>query len=305
MAGTWALVMGTPRHMSATLLSQVPLAKLLSLRWTICAGLTDGGLAPNEWRDETMRRLNSVGTIVFALAAILAVTGWTREGMTADQPRLITVTGDAEVRVVPDEVLVTLGVETWNADLQVARSENDQRVTKVLALVRGLGIKPEHIQTEHISVEPRYHDDYEKRGFLGFYVRKTVVVTLKDVTQFENLLTGALEAGATHVHGVQFRTTELRKYRDQARALAAKAAREKAEALAKELGQTVGEPQTIQEDQNTWWSWYGSWWGAQWGGVGMQNVVQNVDGGTMPSEGTFAPGQIAVNARVTVSFGLR
>ena len=252
-----------------------------------------------------MGKLSSVGTVALALVAVLALTAWTgNKASTVDDVRLVTVTGDADVRVAPDEVLVTLGVETWNMDLQAARNDNDQRAAKVLALARGLGVKPEHIQTEHISVEPRYHDDYEKRGFRGFFVRKTIVVTLKDVTQFENLLTGAFGAGATHLHGVQFRTTELRKYRDQARALAVNAAREKAEALAGELGQKVGQPQSIHEDQNTWWSWYGSWWGAQWG-IGAQNVVQSIDGGTMLPDGSFAPGQIAVNARVTVSFELR
>jgi uncharacterized protein YggE len=252
-----------------------------------------------------MGKLSNAGTIVVALAAVLALTAWRGSESATREVRLVTVTGDAEVRVVPDEVIVTLGVETWDADLQVAKNQNDQRVERVLALTRELQIEPEHVQTEHISVEPRYHDDYEKRGFLGFYVRKTIVVTLRDVTQFEDLLTRALDVGATHVHGVQFRTTELRQYRDQARALAVNAAREKAEALAKELGQKVGQPQAIQEDQNTWWSWYGAWWGAQWGGIGMQNVVQNVNGGAMPTEGSFAPGQIAVNARVTVSFELR
>jgi uncharacterized protein YggE len=252
-----------------------------------------------------MGKPSSVGTIVVALVAVLALTGWTGNQAPTADARRITVTGDAEVRVVPDEVLVCLGVETWNADLQAAKSENDQRVARVLALARELGIRPEHIQTDHISVEPRYQDDYEKRGFRGFFVRETIVVTLQDVTQFEDLLTSALAAGATHVHGVQFRTTELRRYRDQARALAVNAAREKAEAMAKELGQKVGQPQSIQEDQNTWWSWYGAWWGAGWGGAGLQNVVQSIDSGAMPSDGSFAPGQIAVNARVTVSFELR
>jgi uncharacterized protein YggE len=252
-----------------------------------------------------MGKLRSVGTITLALVAVLVLAAWTRNEVSTQNPRLVTVTGDAEVRVVPDEVIVTLGVETWNVDLQAARNDNDQRAAKVLALAKGLGVKPEHIQTEHISVEPRYHDEYEKRGFRGFFVRKTIVVTLKDVSQFENLLTGAFGAGATHLHGVQFRTTELRKYRDQARALAVNAAREKADALAKELGEQVGQPQSIHEDQNSWWSWYGSWWGARWDGTGMQNVIQSVDGGEMPSDGSFAPGEIAVNARVTVSFELR
>ena len=48
------------------------------------------------------------------------------------EPRLITVTGDAEVRVVPDEVILTLGVETWNKELNIAKQENDQRTQKII-----------------------------------------------------------------------------------------------------------------------------------------------------------------------------
>jgi uncharacterized protein YggE len=132
-------------------------------------------------------------------------------------------------------------------------------------------------------------------------VRKTIVITLKDVSKFEDVFTGALGAGATHVQGVQFRTTELRKYRDQARALAIQAAREKASALAGELGRKIGEPQSIEENSSGWSSSYS----ARWGGAMTQNVVQNVGGGGSFSEdGTFAPGQISISARVTVTFDL-
>lgn len=92
--------------------------------------------------------------------------------------------------------------------------------------------------------------------FIGYFVRKTVVVTLSDLALFESLLSQSLEAGATHVHGVEFRTTELRRYRDQARALAVNAAREKAEALCAELGKQVGEPKDIREQYSRWWSPY-------------------------------------------------
>jgi hypothetical protein len=116
-------------------------------------------------------------------------------------------------------------------------------------------------------------------------------------------LGSALEAGANYVHGVQFRTTELRKYRDEARALAIKAAKEKADALARELGQKVGKPHTIREDHAGWWSGYNNWWGNRWGGGMSQNVVQNY-GGQSRAQSSIALGQINVNARVTVSFEL-
>ena len=240
-----------------------------------------------------------------ALIAVLALVGWSGAAPETKETRSITVTGDAELRVVPDEVVLTLGVETSNADLQKAKSENDTRVKQILALIQEHGVEAKHIQTEHVSIEPRYQDSYEKQGFVGFFVRKTIVVTLTEIEQFEELLTDVLESGATHVHGIQFRTTTLREHKDQARALAVNAAREKAAAMAQELGQKVGQPLTVHEEQSGWWSPYSSWWGGSWGRGMTQNVIQNVDGGALTMDGTLAPGQISVQARVAVSFELK
>ena len=166
-----------------------------------------------------------------------------------EQPerRLITVTGDAEVRVVPDEVILTLGVETWNKQLSIAKKENDQRTQKIIKIAKEHKIEEKHIQTDFLSIDPRYEDSYEHKKFIGYFVRKSIVITVRDISKFESILSDMLEKGANYVHGVQFRTTELRRHRDQARSLAIKAAREKAIALAKELRQRVGEPYKIQE----------------------------------------------------------
>lgn len=240
-----------------------------------------------------------------ALILILALSAWTDSETVSREPRLITVTGDAEVRIVPDEVVLTLGIETWNKDLQVAKNQNDEIVAKVLALASGYGIDPQHVQTDFVSIEPRYRNGYyEESDFIGYFVRKSIVITLRDLSEFEDLLTEALEAGVNYVQGIQFRTTELRKHRDEARALAIRAAQEKALAMAEELGQQVGEPHTIQEVQSGWWSGYNAWWGSHWNGGMTQNVIQETGGGALAAEGSLAPGQISVNARVSVTFEL-
>lgn len=247
--------------------------------------------------------MRAVGVISAGLVLILALSAWTEAG--SEGTRLITVTGDAEVRVVPDEVILTLGVETWDKVLDVAKSQNDRIVTQTLALTGEYGIDPQHVQTEYVHIEPRYRNGYyEDRDFIGYFVRKTIVITLRDLAKFEALLSDVLSAGVDHVQGIEFRTTELRQHRDEARALAIKAAQEKAVALAGELGQKVGEPQTIEEAQSSWWSGYGSWWGSSWGEAMGQNVIQELGGGTPAGEGSVAPGQISVNARVTVTFKL-
>jgi uncharacterized protein YggE len=246
---------------------------------------------------------------VVLLTAVLALSVTARNGAEAAAPggtRTVSVAGEAEVRVVPDEVVLTIGIETTHKDLDAAKEDNDARIAQVFAVAQAHEVDARHIQTDYVSIEPRYHDSYEKRGFIGYFVRRNVVITLRDLDRFELLLAALLEGGANYVHGIQFRTTELRRYRDQARELAAEAAKEKAVALAGSLGQTVGDPLTISEERSGWYGWYGAWWGARWGSTMTQNIVQNVEGGPyLGQDSTLAPGQIAITARVAVRFGLK
>jgi uncharacterized protein YggE len=258
---------------------------------------------------EMKHQLSILALALVALLATITLGAAPAAAQTAPpqeraEPRLVTVTGEAVVNVVPDEVVLTLGVESSDKQLRRAKSLNDERVKQVLAAAERLGIPAKDIQTDHISIEPRYRDNYEQRDFVGYFVRQTIEINLKDVSQFENLLTDVLDAGANYVHGIQFRTTELRKHKDEARALAIEAAREKAVALAQELDQHVGKPYSIREDQEGWWSGYNTGWGSA-GGLGMtQNVVQNAGNEGAGMEGALAPGQLGVTARVTVSFEL-
>lgn len=254
------------------------------------------------------RLITMVAMVASAAVLVLMLTAWKSGAVPAAQsaaPRLMSVTGEAEVRVVPDEVVLTLGIETHDNQLAVAKSQNDAIVRKVLALSTEFGIAPEYVQTDYIGVAPRYPSGcYELCDPIGFVVYKSVVITLRDLTRFEDLLTSALNAGVNYVQGIEFRTTELRKYRDEARALAIRAAQEKAAALAGELGQKAGRVQTIQEQQSSWWSGYGAWWGSRWGSVMTQNTVQEYQGASLGVDSSVAPGQIGVRASVAVSFEL-
>jgi uncharacterized protein YggE len=256
-------------------------------------------------QEERMMKAKAISIVSVALILTLSVVAWTSSDPVPQEPRLITVTGDAEVRVVPDEVILTLGVETWDKNLEVAKGQNDKIVAKVLALATDHGIAAEHVQTDYVSIEPRYRNGYyEDRDFIGFFVHKNIVLTLRDLTRFEDLLASALGAGVNYVHGIQFRTTELRKHRDEARALAIHAAQEKATALAGELDQQVGDPHTILEEQSNWFSGYNAWWGSRFGAGMAQNVIQEMSGSALAGESSVAPGQISVNARVSVTFEL-
>lgn len=249
--------------------------------------------------------LQAIGAISVLALVVLGITAWTQDPSEADQGGQVSVNGEAEMRVVPDEVILTLGVETWDKNMEIAKGQNDAIVARVFALAEGYAVAPEHVQTDYVSIEPRYRNGYyEDRDFIGYFVHKTLAITLRDLDQFEDILADALKAGVNYVHGIQFRTTELRKYRDEARSLAIRAAKEKADALAGELGQGIGDPVTIQEVQSSWWSGYNSWWGANWGNGMSQNVIQEAGVGILTGDGSLAPGQISVTARVSVTFRL-
>ncbi len=237
---------------------------------------------------------------VFNCAAILLSAALCAGAQQAPVPPLITVTGQSEVRVAPDEVDFTLVVENLDKDLLAAKSKNDETVRQVLALVGQYGIEPKDVQTSYISVAPRYTevDEYRrplpKREFLGYAVTKTILVRLKNISRFEPLFTDLLKAGVNNVRDVDFRTSQIRKHKDEARALAIRAAREKAVALTREIGQTIGRAYSISEVPDTSYMPANTY----------ANVANVGEGGSSEEESTIAPGMITVKARVLISFRL-
>lgn len=227
------------------------------------------------------------------------------------EPPLITVNGQAEVNVVPDEIVFTLDVRKMDKDLMVAKEQNDRTVRSVLELARKYGIPSQNVQTDYISVEPKYRTE-NKRGvdgvltesiriFDGYEVSKTVVIKLKDISRFEGLLTDILKSGVDRLRNVDFRTTAIRKYKDQARALAIRAAREKAVALTGEIGQSVGKAYSIREEESSYRS---NNLAANVSSNSMATIDDDDGGDSGDETSTIAPGMIRISARVTVSFRL-
>lgn len=221
----------------------------------------------------------------------------------------IQVSGDAEVRVVPDEVTVFFGVENRNKDISTAVAQNNASVKKLISAIRNVGVDAGDIQTDYFHVDIAYLQN--QPSVIDYYVvTKQVQVILKKVAKFEDLLDAGLRAGANHLGGIEFRTTELRKYRDEARSLAAKAAVEKAKGLATAAGLKVGKPLSLSSYSYGGGSSYVSWngYGYPYGMASSpsQNMVQDVAGRSDGSaKGTISLGKISVTAAVSMTFQIQ
>ena len=216
----------------------------------------------------------------------------------------INVTGDAEVKVAPDQVVLTLGVEVHAKVLAEARRENDKRVRSVRAAAAHLGIQEKDVQTDFIQLGMEYENDGITPRY--YYTRKSIVLVLHDVARMEEVLAAVVDAGATHIHGVEFETTRLREFRDRARALAVQAASEKARDMAAAAGMKVlGGPVSISSANYGGGSWYGSGWGGSRYATMAQNVMVNAGNGAGGGQGTIALGRISVTATVAMEFRLQ
>jgi hypothetical protein len=204
------------------------------------------------------------------------------------------VEGTAEINVAPDQVILTLGVESKDKTTTGAKSQSDARAKKVIALALASGVVEKDIRTSALEMTPDYSEEKVPR-LLGYGVSQTIAITLRDLSKYETLMTQLLEASVNRVQGVNFQIGEPAKYRSEARLEAIRAAKEKAASMAKELGQTIGKPWEVSEEGNNAFlatSYY------------YANSTRNRGVTQQESTGTVAPGQVTISATVRVSFQL-
>jgi uncharacterized protein YggE len=205
-----------------------------------------------------------------------------------DNLPLVTVTGKGEVKVTPDEVELRFGVERTNNSVERAKNGIDSVMNLVRKILLDNKIASSDLKMDYLQIQNMFQDGMEKSPRQYYRAIQGVSVVLKDISKYENFVSELIKAGINRIDNVEFRTSDLRKHQDAARDLAVKAAREKAEALAKSLGQSIGVAYSIEEfPENNF--------------PIMRMANQSMDGGSSPE--SF--GQISVTANVTVKFHLK
>jgi uncharacterized protein YggE len=242
-----------------------------------------------------------------AARALPAATASPTPAPACDTSRSIQVSGAATVNVVPDRALIKLGLQSNGLTARGVQTINAATIQKIIAAVGALGIPSKDIATDWYVINPVY-EDYSSLYIKGYRINNYLAVTIRDVGKINDVIIAAMGAGANEVVNVDLYTSELRKYRDQARAMAVKAAKEKAQALAQGAGAQTG--CVIHINENTWSS-YNGWWYGRNQNMMTQNVVQNAApaAGSEPAgvdeDGPLSLGQISVQATVDVTFGLK
>jgi uncharacterized protein YggE len=211
--------------------------------------------------------------------------------------------------VSPDQVVFTFEVVTTDKELSAAKVANDQRTSRTLAAAKDFNIGPDDIQTDTLTITPKYTGPKDPRGehiLLGYEVTKRILVTLKDLAKIDTFLSKVIDSGVNRVVNISIENSQLQKYQEQVRSSAIKNAHGKAVEYARQLGQKVGSAYVIREeeaDQPAYDSrtFSGSGDGMGDAGVGGDSLeMPTAFGRTV----TFALGKITVEEKIYVIFDL-
>ena len=188
------------------------------------------------------RTRTMMGRLVWASVLTgLAISGVASAHDTVPPP-LVTVTGEGEVKAVPDMAYVTLGVEARKPSLTEARAQVTTAVERLLALTRELKIDPKFVDSTQLQVQPEYrwNEKDSQRVLLGYVVSRQVEIELRDLERLGALLERSVSAGVNVLGGARLDSTRRKELEREALTKAVDDARLDAEALAKAANARLG-----------------------------------------------------------------
>jgi uncharacterized protein len=166
-------------------------------------------------------------------------------------PSAISVTGEANVSVAPDQAQIDGGVTSDAKTAREASEANNAAMGKVLLALKGAGIDEKDYQTSRLSLQPQFAANYkpsDRAGIVSFRASNRVMVRIRDVTKVAGIIDVLVGAGANEIGGINFTVTQASKVLDEAREKAIADARRKAEIYARAAGVTLGDPISISEE---------------------------------------------------------
>ena len=207
---------------------------------------------------------------------------------------VIVVTGEAQIRVAPDEATVRLGITRQSATAQAAQDQANTVANEILAAVTKLGIAATDIQTSRLTLSPVYAprspEASQAPRIVAYQASNIVSVRVTDLSKVGPVIDTGLKSGANEVQGVQFGLRDDTAARQQALKQAVSEARKKAETIAAAANVTLGIPLEITEQ-----------------GISLMKGEFNT--GVMMARATadmvptpVSPGQLEIHANVSIRY---
>lgn len=165
-------------------------------------------------------------------------------GSLPDAPHIV-VTGEHEIRAVPD--IVTLSLSIADTGFEVAKAQNsiETKSKKLLTSLEALGIAKEDISSAQLQITPHYNWNNSAQIYAGTEVSRTVEVTLRDLSRYDELIRSIIDAGVAQIHSTRLSSSKEKKFREEALRGAILDGLEKAQIMVAHLPEKIGSVYSI------------------------------------------------------------
>ena len=159
----------------------------------------------------------------------------------------ITVTGTGNVSGVPNQLSLSMGVQTSAGSVATALRQANAAARSVTAVLGRSGVAASDIQTSGLSIYPNYSGGSGVPS--GYQVSEQLTITLRRLSVAGSQISAAARAGgnATTVDGVSLNLSDTSSLLAAARVRAVADARAKAAAYARALGHSLGPVLSMSE----------------------------------------------------------
>ncbi len=152
----------------------------------------------------------------------------------------ITVTGTGTVTGTPDQLILSMGVQTNASSVSIALRQANEAASRVIRSLKAGGVRAADTQTSGLSIQPNFTDGSQVP--VGYGVSEQLTATLRDLRKAGSQIQAAANAGgnATTVNGVSLNLADTSHLLARARAAAVRDAQAKASQFARGLTRPLG-----------------------------------------------------------------
>lgn len=218
------------------------------------------------------------------VGAILAGPAW-GEAL-PDQPHVV-VSGQAEIKAVPDILRLSLNLTEVGQEVAVASAAVEQRSQQLIDTLKQFGVAKQDITAARLDITPHYNWNNQAQIYAGTEVSRQIDVTLRDLAHYDALIRAIIEAKVARINSTRLESSREQELRSQALQAAIADARQKAELLVASFPEKLGPVYAIT----------GS-------GPGYRMRDSFVMAESTARAAAFEPGEIALSESVQVVFYL-
>ena len=171
----------------------------------------------------------------------------------------ISVSGKGEVSAVSDIATLNINLNKEGKTAKEAQDLLNESITKTLKYLKDQKIADKDIKSEYGGLNPKYSYEPQPACFnypcptnnpkiIGYTATQSITIKVRVVDSASEIRTGLATIGVTDISGPTFSIDNEDKIKVDARAIAIKDAREKAQVLADELGVKLGKVVTFSEN---------------------------------------------------------